>query len=180
MPPPAKPTLKKASLWVATTIIAAILGAAINSYWNRGRLEITFLGFSASDSETLSESAQLVPTPSKLRQLLSASVWSKDDLRLEDDVTYKSLMRALDTNEEVFTTLEENIRHFKTDEPRLQALLSQASLSERDRGEVFDIWERNDGLIYGITPITICRERAGLYEPACTPTHARRRPQVHR
>ena len=116
-----------------------------------GSVDFTFVQFALSSelNDTFPTEQRRWTAPARLRDLLTKTPWSSSEDLREGVVTYKELVLALDTNEDESGQLLRDVEKFESDLPRLRVLLTKAPLSDPERDELYDLWERNDALIYG-------------------------------
>jgi len=144
--------LAKFAKWAGATIAAALIGSFSTSWYEAARPSIAVIDIrpSLNSNSVFLKDDTPVPLPQTLAPALEATAWSSIETFRSPTAPYKKLVDALDLNTQKMNTYLEDWGRLKADLPRMRDILAhgdQATPAERDG--FFDLWERNDGFIYG-------------------------------
>lgn len=145
-------SLKKVVTWILATVSAAVIGALLNSAWDSAHPNISIIQVAPSpDANARFEMSKIeVSVPDKLRSLGLKTYWFDISALRGQLVSYDRLVEALDKNEQSMNQLKKSLIAYQNDRKEMAALLrSGQNASDDDVAHFFDLWERNNGLIYG-------------------------------
>ena len=147
----ANATLRRIAIWTSSTLVAAILGGVVTLVYSSARPTIKIVDVRPSLSANerfVTDKTEIVAPPDFLELLEETSWTSLQELR-PGSIKYESFIEGLNDNEERMKRHRRSIQSFLDDRPRLQAILDMNETSDDDKNEFYDLWERNDGFIYG-------------------------------
>jgi hypothetical protein len=147
-----KENSKKIALWMLAAFASAIIGGIIKTAYDSASPEVEVITVKPSleINEHFVNAKTEVDTPQQLRQLVEKSFWTSALALRRPRVKYSNLIENLEDN-------EERMREHLRSGARLRAALSRlkkiarlgAGASPEEREEFYDLWEINDGIIYG-------------------------------
>lgn len=136
--------------WIAATAGGALIGVIVTSIYQSARPSVNVIAVQpsvAANKQFITDTTP-VPVPPSLASATEKSFWVA--AMRDSTMPYKRFEDTLDEDEHDLNKYFEDWNRFKVDLPRLRALLERAAeLSENEKNELFDLWERNDGFIFG-------------------------------
>ncbi|SUS08516.1 hypothetical protein DF3PB_710008 [uncultured Defluviicoccus sp.] len=149
-------TRKSIAIFLSTTVFGALLGTAVSSWWQGASpsihaSSISLTADAADDTE--------VPVPVGYEQLLLSSSWSTiGAVRGNKEVPLSALLDNFSSNRDKMMLFLSSIARLEGSLPRLRALAERSdALTPSEANEFFEVWEQNDGIIYGSLRGTVRR-----------------------
>ena len=140
--------------WTLATIVAAAIGAGISTFWSQARPSVSIVNFDilTDYNSRFVEDDDSVSVPENYSTLAVESDWASSTGVRRRIAEYSDLMSSLDMNESKMRARIADAKSLESDiAPMLDILKKyERNLARKDDlDNFFNMWERNDGLIWG-------------------------------
>ena len=141
--------LKKAAKWAGATILSALIGASVVWYFDKAVPSATLASVSVQNGfdEKFDDITLPIDENDETIKGLLTSQWV---IAIRNpSMPLSELLEVLQKNRRKLERNAQSVDRFLRDLPNLKGILERAESSQMNAEEFFDIWERNDGYIYG-------------------------------
>lgn len=137
--------------WVAATLLAAMIGAYGSWIVNRARptFEVADISISRAFHDRFGNDRRIAVDSE--HPAISASLESRWTIPIrEPSIPIEELIETVEYNRSRVQKHLQSLERLRQDLPQLRRILSRNSADDAgDAADFFDLWERNDGIIYG-------------------------------
>ncbi len=144
--------MKKVGTWTIATVAAALLGALIKTAYDRAvpHISIVQIRPSIEANNSFDMTLKEVKVPDALKRAAEKTLWASIAGFRGQFTDYKHFNTALGDNEQSLLRVSNSISSFQRDKQRMREIIRQSNtVSDDEAVEFFDLWESNDGFIYG-------------------------------